>query len=208
MDRYLNSVIAIRLGLTGGIGSGKSTVAEMLQKRGAAIVDADAISRATTAPHGSAIAGLEAAFGADILTQERALDREKMRKLVFSDPPSKKVLEGIVHPLVGLESARQADLAEAQGARCIVFDIPLLVESIHWRQSLHRVLVIDCCEETQIARVVQRNGLDPQSVKQVISSQVSRSRRLKAADCVINNDALSLESLESQVREIGTLFGL
>ncbi|MGI9132655.1 MAG: dephospho-CoA kinase [Rhodoferax sp.] len=197
-----------RLGLTGGIGSGKSTVAAFLADLGAVVIDADAISRASTAPHGAAIAALEAAFGPAILTPERALDREKMRQLVFSDAQAKARLETIVQPLVGQEVARQTQAAQAAQARCVVYDIPLLVESRHWRHSLQRVLVIDCTPETQVARVVQRSGLAPQEVHRIIAAQASRAQRQRAADAVLFNDGVALAALEQQVREIGAMFGL
>jgi len=201
-------VTALRLGLTGGIGSGKSTVAAMLATMGATLIDADAISRAATAPGGAAITALAQSFGSEILTLDLALDREKMRALAFCDPLAKLRLEGILHPLVGLEIARQAQSAEGAGARCIVFDIPLLVESAHWRRNLHRVLVVDCTLETQIDRVVVRSALAPGEVKRIAATQASRVQRLRAADCVLFNDGISVQTLESRVREVGDLFGL
>lgn len=201
-------VTALRLGLTGGIGSGKSTVATMLTTIGAALIDADAISRATTAQGGCAIAPLEAEFGPEILTRERALNRDKMRALVFSDPSAKVRLESIVHPLVGAEIADQARSAEEAGAVCMVFDIPLLVESMHWRRKLHRVLVVDCTLETQIKRVAIRSAMPPDEVRRIAATQASRAHRLRAADYVLFNDGVTLSDLESQVQEMATLFGL
>jgi dephospho-CoA kinase len=180
----------------------------MLAALGAILIDADAISRATTAAGGAAITALAQAFGSEILTRNRALDRDKMRTLVFSDLGAKARLEGIIHPLVGLEIARQTRSAEDVGARCIVFDIPLLVESSHWRGRLHRVLVVDCLLETQIDRVVVRSALTPDEVKRIAATQANRAQRLRAADCVLFNDGITLQALESRVREIGDLFGL
>ena len=199
---------ARRLGLTGGIGSGKSTVAGMLAQMGAAVIDADAISRAATARDGAAIASLKTAFGATMLTSEGALDRERMRSLIYSDPSAKARLESIVHPLVGQSIATQAQEAEVAGARCIVFDIPLLVESSHWRPALHRVLVIDCTEATQVARVMARSGLPSAEIQRILASQASRTQRLAAADWVVFNDGITVEVLAQQVREIGVQFGL
>lgn len=199
---------ALRLGITGGIGSGKSTVAKMLSNLGASVIDADAISRAVTAPGGAALAALSAAFGASILTEQGALDRVQMRALVFSNPDAKKQLEGIIHPLVGLSIAQQAQKAEQQGTPCIVFDIPLLVESQHWRRSLHRILVIDCCEETQIARVVARNAVIATEVQAIIATQAPRIQRLAAADWVLFNDGIPLDHLAHCVQDIGNHFGL
>jgi len=200
--------MAHRIGLTGGIGSGKSTVAALLGGLGASIVDADAISRAATGPGGLAIPSIVENFGAALLTADGALDREKMRILIFSSPDAKKQLERIVHPLVADTIAGQASDAEQAGASCIVFDIPLLVESTHWRQSLHRVIVVDCAEETQVDRVVARNALTPPEVRRIIDNQAPRLLRLAAADGVLFNDGISLECLAQHVREIGRQFGL
>lgn len=199
---------AYRLGLTGGIGSGKSTVSSLLGHMGAVVIDADAISKATTAPGGSAIAALKAAFGADVLTADGALDRAQMRKLIYSDSDAKTRLEAIVHPLVGQAIAQQAHHADLAGTRCIVFDIPLLVESQHWRATLDRVVVIDCTEDTQIARVKARNELTEHEVQKILAAQASRTQRRAAADLVLFNDGISLDDLRQQVREIGTQFGL
>jgi dephospho-CoA kinase len=198
----------LRLGLTGGIGSGKSTVAGMLARHGAALVDADAISRQTTAAGGQAITAIAQAFGPEFITPEGALDRERMRALAFSDPTARRRLERIVHPLVGLETRRQADAAIAAGQRCIVFDIPLLVESAHWRTSLDCVLVVDCNPETQIQRVMQRNGLRREEVEGILANQASRLRRLRAADHVICNDGISLPQLALIVGQLAGRFGL
>ncbi len=197
-----------RLGLTGGIGSGKSTAAAMLARLGAVVIDADAISRAVTAAGGVAIHPIESVFGEGVLTAERALDREKMRRLVYADPTARARLEAIVHPLVGQAIAQQAQQAEAVCVPCTVFDIPLLVESGRWRQMLDRVLVIDCEEETQIARVTARSGMTAADVQKIMATQVPRSRRLAAADLVVFNDGISMEDLAQQMREIGTEFGL
>jgi dephospho-CoA kinase len=200
--------MALRVGLTGGIGSGKSTVLAMLAKLGAAVIDADAISRSTTAPHGAAVAEIEKTFGPDFITAERALDRERMRSHVYANPGARKQLEAIIHPHVGAESARQVEAALAAHAKCIVFDIPLLVESGRWRQQVDRVLVIDCSVETQVARVMQRSGLAEEAVRAIIAAQATREQRLAAADIVICNDGISLEHLASVVREAAHSFGL
>ncbi len=197
-----------RLGLTGGIGSGKSTVAGMLVERGAALIDADAISRSTTAPGGPAIAAIGQAFGPEFITPEGALDRDRMRALVFSDPSARRRLEQIIHPLVGLETRRQAQTAIESGHRCIVFDIPLLVESPHWRRLLDEVLVLDCSPVTQIERVMQRSSLSRAEVEQILASQVSRGARVHAADHVICNDGLTPLDLAELVRQLAARFGL
>jgi dephospho-CoA kinase len=200
--------MALRVGLTGGIGSGKSTVLAMLAELGAAVIDADAISRGTTAVGGGAIAAIAQRFGADFITPEGALDRERMRAHVYADPQARKELEDIIHPLVGQESARQVEAALAAQARCIVFDIPLLVESGRWRQQLDRVLVVDCSPETQVARVVQRSGLTPEAVRAIIHAQATREQRLAVADIVICNEGLSMEQLAAQVKEVARGLGL
>ena len=198
----------IRLGLTGGIGSGKSTVAQMLASLGAAIIDADVNARAVTAPGGSAIPAIAAEFGAAFITPEGAMDRDAMRALAYADGSAKKRLETIIHPLVGREAARQAQAAIQAGHRCIVFDIPLLVESGRWRQQVDRILVVDCTPPTQISRVVARSGLTQDAVAKIIAAQASREQRLAAADIVIFNDGLSLEGLEAQVKQVARSFGL
>lgn len=199
---------AFRLGLTGGIGSGKSTVAGFLADLGAAVIDADAIARAVTAPGGLAIPLIRNAFGDAMITPEGALDRDQMRTLAFSDPAARKRLEASIHPLVGQETGRQAAAAEAAGHRCLVFDVPLLVESAHWRSQVDAVLVVDCLPQTQLARVVARNQLDPAAVQAIIQAQSPRLRRLRAADAVIFNDALSLGGLRAEVAALAVGFGL
>lgn len=185
----------LRLGLTGGIGSGKSTVAELLRAQGAAVIDADAISRSLTAPHGAAIAAIAAAFGEAFVGTDGALDRERMRAHVFANTQARQTLEAIIHPLVALETQRQAQFATDMGQHTLVFDIPLLVESGRWRSQLDRILVVDCSEATQIQRVTARSQLTQPMVEKIIASQVSRSQRLKAADWVICNDHISLNEL-------------
>ena len=197
-----------RIGLTGGIGSGKSTVARVLVACGAALVDADAISRQLTAPGGAALGPLAREFGPDIITAEGMMDRDRMRQIAFADPAVKRQLESIIHPMVSRESARQASLAMAAGHTCIVFDIPLLVESGSWRQRLDRVLVVDCTHETQIARVMARNAFSREAVEKIIAGQASRGQRLAAADACICNEDLSLLALERLVRQMAGCFGL
>ena len=199
---------AQRIGLTGGIGSGKSTVARVLVACGAALIDADAISRQLTAPAGAATGELARQFGPEIITAEGAMDRDQMRQLAFSDPAIKGRLEAIIHPLVSLEASRQTSAAVAAGRACIVFDIPLLVESGRWRQQLDRVLVVDCLVETQIARVMARNALPREMVEKIIAGQARRAQRLMAADACICNEGLSLQDLERQVRQLARCFGL
>ena len=201
-----------RIGLTGGIGSGKSTVAGLLVARGATLVDADAIARQVTAPGGAAVKELAEQFGNHVITAEGAMDRDRMRQLAFSDPAIRQRLEAIIHPLVSQETLRQAGQAVKAGSVCIVFDVPLLVESGRWRQQVDRVLVVDCSEATQIARVLARetgrNGWTREAVEKVMAGQASREQRLAAADICIYNDGLSLEALGRLVGQLATRFGL
>lgn len=193
----------LRIGLTGGIGSGKSTVSQMLQARGAAVIDADAIARSLTAPHGLAMPEIGHTFGTDFITAEGGLDRDRMRAHVFSHPKAKQALEAIIHPLVALETQRQAKGALDAGHLTLVFDIPLLVEAgDRWRRHLDRVLVIDCLPETQIQRVMSRSGLRREAVQDIIAAQATRPQKLAAADWVINNDGASLDELQAQVNRL------
>ena len=198
----------IRVGLTGGIGSGKSTFAKILAELGAVVIDADAISRNLTAPGGAAIAAISNHFGTQLITSEGSLDRHRMRKLVFDNPSAKYQLESIIHPLVGLRTEQQAQAAEELGKPCIIFDLPLLVESGHWRVNLHRVIVLDCPERTQIDRVIARNGLSSADVEKIIAVQAPRLKRLAAADIVIHNHGSSLDDLREEARQFAKCFGL
>jgi len=191
------------IGLTGGIGSGKSTAAQGLVAQGAHLVDTDAIARSLTLPGGAAIPALAAAFGADALAADGALDREKMRRLVFADPGAKTRLEGLLHPLIGAEATRQAGAA---GGRPVVFDVPLLAESSHWRARVDRVLVIDCEEATQVERVARRPGWTEEAARRVIAQQAPRAARRAIADAVIDNDALTIEQLQAELRTLWALW--
>jgi dephospho-CoA kinase len=198
----------LRLGLTGGIGSGKSTVARMLADRGAAVLDADAMSRATTQAGGSAIAPIARTFGDGFIAPDGSLDRQRMRDHVFAHPEARAQLEEIIHPLVSQAMQQQSAAALAAGSRCLVHDVPLLVESGRWRQSLDRVLVVDCSEDTQRRRVRARNRWDEATITAVIASQSPRLNRLAAADVVLFNDGDSLEALARQVDALTSWFGL
>jgi dephospho-CoA kinase len=199
---------ALRIGLTGGIGSGKSTVASILVVRGAALVDADAISRAVTAAGGAAVPEIAALFGRDLITPEGAMHRERMRQLVFDDPLARRRLESIVHPWVSRETLHQYEQVVAGGSACVIFDVPLLVESGRWRQQLDQILVVDCSETTQIERAVARNGWPREVVEKIMAGQASRAQRLAAADICLYNDGLSLAGLEGLVRQLAGRFGL
>lgn len=194
-----------RLGLTGGIGSGKSTMARLLQTRGADVIDADAISRRTTEAGGLAMPAIERAFGPAFLTASGALDRQRMREHVFTKPDARQTLEHIVHPLVGDEIQRQA---QASTSPCVVFDVPLLVESPRWRPQLDRVLVVDCSPATQVRRVNARSGWDASTTEAVMRNQSPRGLRLAAADLVVFNDVDDLAPLERAAEALARRFGL
>lgn len=192
-----------RIGLTGGIGSGKSTVAALLQTRGAAVIDADAIARALTAPGGAALPAIIERFGPSAVGADGAMDRAHMRDVVFQDPEAKRDLEDILHPMIAA-ATRDAALAVPAG-QPIVFDIPLLVESLaRWRPQLDRILVIDCSEDTQIERVMRRNGWTAPAVRRIIAQQAGRDQRRAAADAVITNDGIGLDELEAEIERVWT----
>lgn len=193
------------LGLTGGIGSGKSTVAGFLKERGAAVIDADAIARSCTQAGGLAMTAIATTFGTDFVSSDGGLDRNRMREHVFQHPDARARLEAIVHPIVGQEIARQAT---ASAAPCTVFDVPLLVESPRWRPQLDRVLVVDCSPDTQVHRVMARNGWDRTAVEAVLKSQSPRQQRLRAADMVLFNEQLAIDQLQRQVDQLAIRFGL
>ncbi|MBU6466265.1 MAG: dephospho-CoA kinase [Burkholderiales bacterium] len=199
---------APRIGLTGGIGSGKSTVAALLASAGAAILDADALSRESTASGGAAIPLIAEAFGPEFLDGDGALDRARMRSLVFADPSARARLEAIVHPLVLRGIAERTDTALQAGARLLVLDIPLLVESGRWAPALDAVLVVDCRTETQIERVMRRSGMPRAQVQSILDTQASRAQRRAVADAVLFNDGISLAALDDAVRTFARGFGL
>jgi dephospho-CoA kinase len=196
------SHLPTRLGLTGGVGSGKSTVAGMFAALGAVVIDADAISRSLTAQHGAAIETIKLKFGETMISADGSLNRDRMRDLVFTDPDAKNRLESIIHPLVKLEMQRQDLSAIASAATLIVYDIPLLVESPNWRAILDKVLVIDCLEQTQITRVMARNTLKQEDVEKIIANQASRKMRNIAADILIFNDSITVEQLSEEVTQV------
>ena len=191
-----------RLGLTGGIGSGKSTVAGMFSASGAAVIDADAISRSLTSSHGAAMELIKQQFGEAMISSDGSLSRDRMRNLVFTDVGAKKRLEAIIHPLVKLEMLRQDQAAMSSGIKLIVYDIPLLVESQNWRANLDKVLVIDCSEQTQVNRVILRNTLKQVDIEKIIAAQASRKMRNSAADMIIFNDSITIEHLRVQVTHV------
>ncbi|MBS0506131.1 MAG: dephospho-CoA kinase [Proteobacteria bacterium] len=205
---HTGSALPVRLGVTGGIGSGKSTFAAMLRGCGAALIDADAIARSVTESGGPAIAAIREAFGTDYIDGQGALDRARMRALVFADAAAKERLEAIVHPLVAQAIAQAGAAAAQAGQRLIVFDIPLLTESPRWPRQLDAVAVVDCREDTQVARVQTRSGLAEDAIRAIMATQSSRAVRRAAADFVVYNEGLTLSDLQTKARKIAAGFGL
>ncbi|ALK29278.1 dephospho-CoA kinase [Burkholderia plantarii] len=186
----------LSIGLTGGIGSGKTTIANRFGERGASLVDTDAIAHRVTAPGGTAMPAIAAEFGAAFVAADGSLDRARMRELVFADNDARRRLEAITHPLIRAETEREASLA--RGAY-LIFVVPLLVESGTWRARVDRVLVVDCELETQIVRVMRRNGFTRAQVEAIIARQATRAARLAAADDVIVNEAAPDAMLEARI---------
>jgi len=186
-----------KLGLTGGIGSGKTQVANLLADLGASMIDTDLIAHQLTAAGGRAIEPIRQAFGEEVIEASGALNRARMRELVFAEPARRAELEAILHPLIG-QTARQE--AEQAVGLYVVFVVPLLVESGRWRQQIDRLCVVDCDQETQIERVRARNGIELITIQRILAAQATREQRLAVADDVIDNSkTVSLEALKKQV---------
>ena len=189
------------IGLTGGIGSGKTAVSDLLGKFGAGIVDTDLIAHQLTAPNGAAIPLIRKQFGAGFISADGALDRAKMRSLVFEKPEARKTLEEITHPLIRQETIKQAIQLSKDAAPYLVFVVPLLIESGTWLGLIDRLVVVDCPEELQIERVMQRSNLPRQEVEKILAAQATRQERLVHANFVIENQA-SLGDLEREVESL------
>ena len=186
------------VGLTGGIGSGKSAVATMLGELGASIIDTDAISHSLTAAGGDAMPAIATLFGNKYLTSDGALDRAAMRELVFSDQDARRQLESVLHPLIAQKTLAEANQASGM---YLIFVVPLLVESGRWKDRVDRVLVVDCSEQLQIERVTRRNNIAASQVQAIMATQVSRAQRLAAANDVVVNET-SLEALRAEVEQL------
>jgi len=193
----------MRLGLTGGIGSGKSTVAALFVAQGATLIDTDAIAREITQSGGAAMPAIEARFGRALIAADGGLNRVRMRELAFSDPQARQGLEAIVHPLIGRICDERAAAARTP---LTVFDVPLLVESKRWRSIVDRVLVIDAREETQTERVIARSGWTAEAVRAVIRQQATRNLRRSAADALIYNENLTVAELGEKVQALYKLW--
>lgn len=192
-----------RIGITGGIGSGKSTVAGFLEEQAGVLIDADAASRRLTAPGGAAMVAVAQAFGPAMVDAQGGLDRAAMRHLVFTDAGARQRLEAIMHPLIWQEIDRLQSAALQAGAAFLVFDVPLLVEMRRWRPMLDTVVVVDCSPATQQQRVLARNGMDAVQTQRIMDAQASRAQRLACADHVLLNEGLDLEALRAQVQLLG-----
>ncbi len=194
----------LKIGLTGGIGSGKSMVARWLAQWGATVIDTDDVSHQLTASGGQAIPHIEQAFGPTVIDAEGALDRAQMRALVFQNPDARHQLEAILHPLIRTQTLAQAEAAQG---RYVVIVIPLLVESGRWVDYFDEICVVDCDEPTQIQRVQRRSGLTVEQVQQIMRAQATRNERLQVADQVIDNGGQTdLQTLEEQVQQLHQLW--
>lgn len=193
----------LKIGLTGGIGSGKSTVAAMLVPLGATLIDTDAIARALTTAGGAALPALKREFGNAMLGADGSLDRAAMRARAFADASVRQRLQAVLHPMIGAEAQRQADAAPGAA---LVFDVPLLAESKHWRARVNRVLVIDCSIETQIARIASRPGWTHEAAAQAIAAQATREARRAVADALIFNDGITLPELQAHTEALWRLW--
>jgi len=185
-----------KLGLTGGIGSGKSTVSKLLANWGASLIDTDQLARDLTGPGGAGIEPIRDVFGSEMIDSSGAMDRARMREHVFADETARLKLESILHPMIAAATERAAQQAEG---RYIVFEVPLLVESGRWLSRVDRVCVIDCDRQTQLARVQARNGMPILTIERILDAQAAREERLAVADDVILNDNnVSLDKLTEQ----------
>ena len=189
------------VGLTGGIGSGKTAVSDQLAQLGAGIVDTDLIAHQITAPNGVAIPCIQKQFGSEFVDSSGALDRVKMRTLVFANPEARKSLEAITHPLIREETIQQTKRLIAKKVPYLVFVVPLLIESGNWAHLLDYLVVVDCPEETQIERVMHRSKLPRNEVERILRAQASREERIARADMVIENQG-SLENLKTEVLKL------
>jgi dephospho-CoA kinase len=196
------SGFTLKIALTGGLGSGKSTVSARFASHGIEIVDTDAISRELTAPGGMAIPALRADFGESVVAADGGLDRPRMRALAFADPAARARLEGILHPLIETEGLRRCAAARSS---YVIVDVPLLIETGHWRRHCDRICVVDCPRTLQIARAAARSGLSQSEIEAILAAQASRESKLAAADDIIDNST-TLETLQAQVDTLHTRY--
>lgn len=207
---------AQRVGLTGGIGSGKSTVAAQLKALGAHVIDADAISRQLTSGQGKAMDAIVEKFGREYQLVDGSLNRASMRELVFNQKERRNELEQILHPFIQNDMQNQFEAMQECGAKLVVFDLPLLAESHKWRKNLDKIIVVDCSIETQVSRVLARDAQNTNNPKpmtrdlviNIINSQASRKDRLKLADVIILNDDITRQQLNEEIAQISKQLGL
>jgi len=194
--------VSFTVGLTGGIGSGKSAAADEFARLGAAVVDTDRIAHELTRAGGAAIAGVRELFGDSVIAPDGAVDRKALRERVFTDPQAKRRLEALLHPMIREQSARRIAAATEP---YVVHVVPLLVESPDYRKRVQRVLVVDCPEPMQVERVRKRSGLSGDEVQAIVRSQASRAQRLAAADDVIDNSG-TIAALQKQVETLHRIY--
>ena len=190
------------IGLTGGIGCGKSLVADLFQARGASVIDTDHIAHALTTADGLAMPAIRAEFGQAFIAADGSLNRSAMREHVFTNPTARLALEAILHPMIAAQTRQAAE--EARGAY-LIFVVPLLVESGKWRDRVDRILVVDCSENLQRERVMRRNHLTEKQVADIMQAQATRATRQAVADDIITNES-DLGVLESHVEELHNLY--
>ncbi|MBU3625180.1 dephospho-CoA kinase [Polynucleobacter sp. JS-Safj-400b-B2] len=189
------------IGLTGGIGSGKTAVSDQLAQLGAGVIDTDLIAHQITALNGVAVPLIQKQFGPEFIDPNGALDRAKMRTLVFADPHARKALEDITHPLIRAETIQQAKQLIQAKVLYLVFVVPLLIESGSWLSLLDYLVVVDCPKEIQIERVMHRSKLPRNEVESILKAQASRQERIAHADMVIENQG-SLDDLRAEVLKL------
>ena len=207
---------AYRVGITGGIGSGKSTVTTQLKSLGAGVIDADAISRHLTSSHGEAMNAIVEKFGDEYQLADGSLDRSRMRELVFNQKERRNELEQILHPFIQNDMQNQFETMQECGEKLVVYDLPLLAESLKWRKNLDKIIVVDCSIETQVSRVLARDAQNTNNPKpmtrdlviNIINSQASRKDRLKLADVIILNDDITRQQLNEEIAQISKQLGL
>ncbi len=190
------------IGLTGGIGSGKSAVADLFAAHRVPVIDTDAVSHVLTAASGAAMPSIRAGFGENMVMPDGALDRAAMRAHIFAQPEERKRLEAILHPLIQAEVERRINVENSRNNQSyIILVVPLLIESGSYRRRVQRIAVVDCSEATQIRRVMARNGLSQNEVERILQAQATRAERLAVADDVIENDG-QLAALTPQVARL------
>ena len=190
---------SLKIGLTGGIASGKTTVSDYFKRIGIPVIDADVISHEVTKPNGSAFKEIISSFGSNILDDNGLIDRKKMRSIIFDDASKKKILEGIIHPKVREE---MFNLVSQSNDHYLILSVPLLIET-GMNKMMDRILVVDCSVETQIERLIQRDKINLDEAKSILRNQTNRTTRLRLADdLIVNEKNVTLNELEKEVLEL------